>query len=97
MTNDKSVYEKAQWESFCRNGARDYRLFCAAAIAQMFASTLSLLKGNNPDAPRGLKKVTITNDNPQGLVQGTAAAVPCRYRWDFTFTITFPKDGRKNL
>lgn len=35
-------------------------LFAAALCAQMFASTLSLAKGNNPDAPRGLAKVTIT-------------------------------------
>ena len=35
-------------------------LFAAAVCAQMFASTLSLSKGNNPDAPRGLAKVTIT-------------------------------------
>lgn len=34
--------------------------FAAAAVAQMFASTLALAKGNNPDAPRGLAKVTIT-------------------------------------
>jgi len=31
-----------------------------AVTAQLFALNLSLLKGRNPDAPRGLKKVTIT-------------------------------------
>lgn len=30
------------------------------AVAQMFACNLSLLKGLNPDSPRGLNKVTIT-------------------------------------
>jgi len=34
--------------------------FYNAVIAQMFACRLSLAKGLNPDAPRGLKKVTIT-------------------------------------
>lgn len=29
-------------------------------IAQVFACKLSLIKGLNPDSPRGLKKVTIT-------------------------------------
>ena len=35
-------------------------LFAAAVCAQVFASNLSLAKGNNPDAPRGLAKVTVT-------------------------------------
>lgn len=34
--------------------------FAAAVLAQMFACTLAVSKGNNPDAPRGLKKVTVT-------------------------------------
>lgn len=34
--------------------------FYNAVVAQMFACRLSLAKGLNPDAPRGLKKVTIT-------------------------------------
>lgn len=34
--------------------------FCASVIAQIFACELSLIKNNNPDSPRGLKKVTIT-------------------------------------
>ena len=34
--------------------------FAAAVFAQMFACALSVSKGNNPDAPRGLKKVTVT-------------------------------------
>lgn len=61
VTNDKGIYEKATvgvlLPEWC-DGITG--CFAAAAIAQMFASTLSLLKGNNPDAPRGLKKVTIT-------------------------------------
>jgi len=34
--------------------------FYNVVIAQMFACSLSLLKGLNPDAPRGLNKITIT-------------------------------------
>lgn len=34
--------------------------FVCAVFGQMFACSLSLAKGLNPDAPRGLKKVTIT-------------------------------------
>lgn len=34
--------------------------FYNVVIAQMFACQLSLIKGLNPDSPRGLKKVTIT-------------------------------------
>ena len=35
-------------------------LFAAVAAMQIFACKLSLAKGLNPDAPRGLSKVTIT-------------------------------------
>jgi len=34
--------------------------FASGVIAQMFACSLAVMRGNNPDAPRGLKKVTIT-------------------------------------
>jgi glucosamine--fructose-6-phosphate aminotransferase (isomerizing) len=34
--------------------------FCNAAVAQMFACRLSLLKGLNPDSPRMLHKITVT-------------------------------------
>lgn len=34
--------------------------FAAAVVSQMFACALSVQRGNNPDAPRGLNKVTIT-------------------------------------
>lgn len=34
--------------------------FCNAAVAQMFACRLSLLKGLNPDRPRMLHKITVT-------------------------------------
>ncbi len=34
--------------------------FAAAVVAQLFACAMAVQKGNNPDAPRGLKKVTIT-------------------------------------
>lgn len=34
--------------------------FACGVIAQMFACSLAVRKGNNPDAPRGLRKVTIT-------------------------------------
>ncbi len=35
-------------------------VFCLAVFAQLFAANLAEVKGRNPDAPRGLKKVTIT-------------------------------------
>ena len=34
--------------------------FGFATFAQLFASNLTNVKGRNPDAPRGLKKVTVT-------------------------------------
>lgn len=34
--------------------------FAAAIVAQQFACHLAVLKGNNPDQPRGLNKVTVT-------------------------------------
>lgn len=34
--------------------------FASAIIGQTFACSLAILKSNNPDSPRGLKKVTIT-------------------------------------
>ncbi|MDF2686877.1 MAG: glutamine--fructose-6-phosphate aminotransferase, partial [Clostridia bacterium] len=34
--------------------------FYFAVVAQLFACNLADVKGRNPDAPRGLKKVTIT-------------------------------------
>ncbi|MDD6312077.1 MAG: SIS domain-containing protein [Firmicutes bacterium] len=35
-------------------------VYCNAVFAQYFACKLTAVKGRNPDAPRGLKKVTIT-------------------------------------
>ena len=34
--------------------------FYFATFAQLFAANLAEVKGRNPDAPRGLKKVTVT-------------------------------------
>jgi len=41
-------------------GNDDTSVFFNAAFAQMFACKLTAIKGRNPDAPRNLKKVTIT-------------------------------------
>lgn len=42
------------------NGSDAISAFYYAAFAQLFACNLTAVKGRNPDAPRGLNKVTIT-------------------------------------
>ena len=42
------------------NGSDAMSAFYYAAFAQLFACNLTVVKGRNPDAPRGLNKVTIT-------------------------------------
>lgn len=42
------------------NGDDALASFAFAAFAQLFACNLTSVKGRNPDAPRGLKKVTVT-------------------------------------
>ena len=43
------------------SGGNDFiDMFSFAVFGQLFACNLAAVKGRNPDAPRGLKKITIT-------------------------------------
>ncbi|MDP4152116.1 MAG: SIS domain-containing protein [Bacillota bacterium] len=61
ITNKKEIANKADFSIMLPPEAEgDIAVFAAAAVSQLFACRLSVLRGNNPDTPRGLNKVTIT-------------------------------------
>ncbi len=61
VSNNKSLLEMGDSGIEIPAGISDYvSPLINVVVAQMFACNLSLLKGLNPDSPRGLNKVTIT-------------------------------------
>jgi len=61
VSNNKDLLLKGDCNIEIPKNLSDYTSpFINVAVAQMFACKLSILKGLNPDAPRGLNKVTIT-------------------------------------
>ena len=61
ITNKEEIAKKADFSLMLPKEAEgEIAIFAAAVVSQMFACRLSVLKGNNPDSPRGLNKVTIT-------------------------------------
>ena len=61
ISNDMDILEIGNASIKIPDNCSDYvSPLYNVVIAQMFACNLSLLKGLNPDAPRGLNKVTIT-------------------------------------
>lgn len=68
---DADVCIVSDSEELCKQGSVSFKLpscggsdamaaFAIAVFAQLFACDLTEVKGRNPDAPRGLKKVTVT-------------------------------------
>lgn len=61
VTNDDEILKLGDSGIKIPKGCSDYvSPLINVTVAQMFACNLSLLKGLNPDSPRGLNKVTIT-------------------------------------
>ncbi len=60
FTSDEDILAKADTGIVIPGKNFLESVFAAAAAMQMFACKLSLLRGLNPDSPRGLSKVTIT-------------------------------------
>ena len=62
FTDDAEAFagKAAKVVSLSSLGAEDAQIFAFAMAAQMLACKVSLGRGLSPDAPRALKKVTIT-------------------------------------
>ncbi len=63
ITNDILLtgrFKKCNEALFNLSMPEEFTMFPFAIFAQMFACKISCMVGNNPDAPRALKKVTIT-------------------------------------
>lgn len=63
VTNDSILtgrYSKCNYAFINFGLNEEFVIFAFALFAQMFACKISCLKGNNPDAPRSLEKITVT-------------------------------------
>ena len=61
VSNNAEALSKGDTSIEIPNGAGEFAVpFANAVVGQIFACSLSVLRGLNPDTPRGLSKVTIT-------------------------------------
>lgn len=62
ISNSKDIWEKSDISFKIEDHSFDTisNIFIATVISQIFSCELAILKGNDPDNPKGLKKVTIT-------------------------------------